>query len=1103
MKTPASAASVIGVEGRRLYIFVDDYASDGDKFAYTMNGEPVHVTHSAVHKHDIARGLNLIANGTFANCELPWRAGSGDGASVGLNLSPQWRLAGAGTAYLTTASGTPAQAEYLYGAENPLIPVIAGERYAFSGHFALHRCSATVNIDLLTSGQTLLDSQRHHIPRKRGGQSLEDYALVDFNVPVSEQGAYARIRFSIESCPAHESAGSPAYLFFTHIAFSAAGDAPIAWRPREIKPRQIAALSGRGAVLDVTFPRFAANGHAPPPTFDIIDRTTGRSIENAPITLPPAAELGFTVASFDGVTLGGTLTLASERLSIELVIDDVVAERRSFEAAAEHSRQSVSFRIPDRFLDGSPHVLELRDVASGSTLFVNAVTLKALVTSWEQTDDLGRLALPTELHPIARRRYRSLLAHVTAAAHDPAQCNTSQSVLGRCHDVLVQADVADADLSPLALPDHHVPDVSVIVATSDVTQIYRTIAALLLAYNDSSFDVVISTDDDPGKIERLRRLISGALFMTSPTKLSRAELLNRGAEAARGQFIALLDARAEPGACWIDELRATLSLFDGAGIAGAKLVKPNGRLLDAGGVLWSSGHRQTVGANGNAEHPQVNYTRPVDFVSDRALMMPVEIWRAIGGLSEDLFGTSLEDVDLALKVRDAGYKVLYAPQAVVTIWPEAGSPRTAKSPASHFKRRWSQALQQRPPETAPLRTAIDFGVKERVLFIDQQVPRADVDAGGYAAVQEMRLFQALGYKVTFLPLNLAYSEAYVTSLARMGVEVIYAPFAASVEDVLKERGDEFQVVYITRYHVARAVVPFVRRHNPQAKIVFNNADLHFLRELRSALALNDGELLRRSQLTRDMELEVMRQTDLTVSYSEVEHAVIMSHNLDQTRIAKAPWVVTPVEAPLPFGGRTDIGFLGSFGHRPNVDAMRFFVGEVLPLLRQSAPDLHLLVFGSQITPEVRALAGDHVIIKGHVDDLADAFGTLKVFVAPLTAGAGVKGKVLHAMANGLPTVLSPAAAEGIGAHAGIHYLAAQTPQEWVTAITKLAADATLWNAISRQSLDFVRQTYSFDRGVATLRAALEKIDIFPAERHDALCCRAATSRCAENSFFLQ
>jgi glycosyltransferase involved in cell wall biosynthesis len=201
--------------------------------------------------------------------------------------------------------------------------------------------------------------------------------------------------------------------------------------------------------------------------------------------------------------------------------------------------------------------------------------------------------------------------------------------------------------------------------------------------------------------------------------------------------------------------------------------------------------------------------------------------------------------------------------------------------------------------------------------------------------------------------------------------------------------------------------------------------------------------------------------------------------------------VTPAESSPPFAKRADIGFLGSFGHRPNVDAVKFFSLEVLPLLGRSAPDIRMLVFGSQIGEDVKSLGSDRLLIKGHIGNLADAFDSLRVFVAPLTAGAGLKGKVLNAMAHGLPTVLSPAAAEGIGAHAGIHYLSAQTPQEWVAAIARLNSDEALWNTISRQAREFVQENYSFDRGIATLRAALEKIDIFPAPNQEALCCRTA------------
>ena len=68
-------------------------------------------------------------------------------------------------------------------------------------------------------------------------------------------------------------------------------------------------------------------------------------------------------------------------------------------------------------------------------------------------------------------------------------------------------------------------------------------------------------------------------------------------------------------------------------------------------------------------------------------------------------------------------------------------------------------------------------------------------------MQEMRLLQELGCKITFTPHNMAHMGKYTAALQAQGVECLYAPFYADVGTVLKERGDEFDLIYITRYNV--------------------------------------------------------------------------------------------------------------------------------------------------------------------------------------------------------------------------------------------------------------------------------------------------------------
>jgi glycosyltransferase involved in cell wall biosynthesis len=942
---------------------------------------------------------------------------------------------------------------------------------------------------------TSLDEQ---IPRKLGGPTLDDYGRVDFSFATRSRCTRARIRLSIDEYLSNkDGAKGEAFLFFTHLSFALDGEGDVGGPFCALSADQVVALTRGAAVLDVTLPRVAAAIAGLAPTVEVIDTRTNMAAGGSPIRLPAAAELRFRSAGFDGVTLAGDVAGATGGEILELLIDDMVAGRQVLATTADGGTQQVKLRVKDALLNGCPHIVELREVGTGRTLFLSAEIVKSFVTPWEQLVDFSRSPLPFELHPNARRRYRSLAEHMQSlaaaqAADDGRRRAQTVHHAGQAYAVLMSLEAGQDPHVKLDVPAEKAPEVSIILCAPDCEAAYRSVAALGFAYNTTRSEIIVVVEGDAAGAARLRERVSGIGIVEAASD-GRAQACNKAAARAHGRYLALVNAPAEPAAFWLDELRLIFDLFDGVGLAGGKLVKANGRLQEAGGIVWASGNRQPVGANGNAEHPQANYVRQVDYVAAAATMIARDTWEAVGGLSEDFHDPQLATIDLAFKVRAGGRKVVYAPHAAVVAGQRDAGARPTTAPQeggrAAFKRKWADVYRTNPPEKRSVREAMDGGISGRILFIDQQVPRADVDAGSYAAIQEARLFQALGYKVALLPMNLTHLGVYTRALQRIGIEVLHAPFANSVEDVIKERGNEFDLVYITRFQVARAVLPFVRRHNPRAKVIFNNADLHFLRELRTALAQKDAEMLRRSRMTRDQELEAMRQVDLTISYNEVEHAVIQSHNLDQTRLAKAPWVVSAATAVAPFAERKNVAFVGSFGHRPNLDAVRYFVSDVMPRLRRSLPGVAFDIYGSQIGADVQALASADVLVKGHVDSLAEVYGTTRVFVAPLVAGAGLKGKVLAAMSYGVPSVLSPAAAEGIGGQAGVQYLAAQSPQDWVDAIAALYEDEKAWKKVSANALEFVRAHYSFERGLETLRRALETIDVYPPRQPRALWCR--------------
>jgi glycosyltransferase involved in cell wall biosynthesis len=233
--------------------------------------------------------------------------------------------------------------------------------------------------------------------------------------------------------------------------------------------------------------------------------------------------------------------------------------------------------------------------------------------------------------------------------------------------------------------------------------------------------------------------------------------------------------------------------------------------------------------------------------------------------------------------------------------------------------------------------------------------------------------------------------------------------------------------------------------------------------------------------TRDAELEVIRKVDVTLSYTDTEAAVILSHNLGRGRVMRSPWVVETKGSQAEFAARRDVAFLGGFGHPPNLDAVIFFIDEVMPQLRSALPHVRFMIYGAQIPDALRRKAAADVVFAGYVADVAEVYDSCRVFVAPLRSGAGIKGKVIGALAAGVPTVLSSVAAEGTGITHGREAFVAENAMEWVEAICVLYTDEARWTAMSDSAAELARIQYSFDSGRKRMRAILASVDVYTPE----------------------
>jgi glycosyltransferase involved in cell wall biosynthesis len=357
-----------------------------------------------------------------------------------------------------------------------------------------------------------------------------------------------------------------------------------------------------------------------------------------------------------------------------------------------------------------------------------------------------------------------------------------------------------------------------------------------------------------------------------------------------------------------------------------------------------------------------------------------------------------------------------------------------------------------------------------LLFIDWGLPRPDRDAGSVMVEALLRIFGELGYRVSFLPVNLEYQPEYTGPLEAAGVECIDNRRFKSVDAYLLAHAREVSIVFACRGPVAEPFIGGIRRLAPRARIVFDTVDLHYVRELRQAEIEGSADLKEKALASKAQELRAISRSDATAILS-ADELYAVREELPEAKLLYLPLIFDPIPgSQTDYAARADILFVGSFPHRPNVDAVLWFVREILPGIRERLPDLRFLAVGSAPPPEIAALgAVPGVQILGYVKDLDSLLGRVRLTVAPLRYGAGIKGKIGTSLSHGVPCVATPMAVEGMGLIHGRDCLVGEDPQSFADAVVELYSDRALWERLSAGGRDYVDEQLSI--GAARRRVA--------------------------------
>jgi O-antigen biosynthesis protein len=631
-----------------------------------------------------------------------------------------------------------------------------------------------------------------------------------------------------------------------------------------------------------------------------------------------------------------------------------------------------------------------------------------------------------------------------------------------------QRPLRNADLASVRLPTSDRPLVSVIIPCFGKPWLTLQCLKSIARFPPTAPFEVIVVDDASGDagVQILSR-VAGLRLEINATNLGFLKSCNRIAELAKGDYLFFLNNDTLVCERWLEPLLAVFDRFPDAGLAGSKLLFPDGTLQEAGGIVWDDGSAWNYGRSDDPDKPEYNYVREADYISGCAILIPHSLWERLGGFDESFAPAYCEDSDIAFRVRAAGRKVYYCPFSAVVHLEGLTQGKDAKSGIKAYQientkklyDRWRETLSKEnfPPGFEIMRARDRSKDRKTALVVDHYIPQPDQDAGSRTMLAIIECLQYAGYVVKFWPDNLAYDAEYTKSLQSGGVEIFYGS-GVSLDDWIEQNGHAISLALLSRPAVAARYIGPLRKHS-KAAVVYYGHDLHFQRMGMEAQRTGDPRVAIDAALMEQIEKSVWRRADVVLYPSPDETAIASS------AAARAATIVPYAYEEFGDGREPatnhEILFVAGFGHPPNVDAAVWLANDVMKLVWAQIPDATLSLVGANPSQAVRALATAQVEVRGRVseDELRARYARARIAMVPLRTGAGVKSKVVEALREGLPLVTTTVGAQGlpgIEACVGI----ADEARGLAHAAVKLLLDDALWRQVSRLQVEYARAHFS-------------------------------------------
>jgi O-antigen biosynthesis protein len=634
------------------------------------------------------------------------------------------------------------------------------------------------------------------------------------------------------------------------------------------------------------------------------------------------------------------------------------------------------------------------------------------------------------------------------------------------------------------------PSVSVIAVLHDEFPQALMMLSALRAHYPGDIELVLIDSGSVDEAGQIGRYVRGARVMRFDSDIGLVRARNAALNCATADAVLFLSNEVELAPGTIAAALHRLASDARIGVVGGKVIRANGKLQEAGRIIWRDGFSVGYLESGSPLAPEANFVRDVDFCASEFLLVRAALLRQLEGFDDALEPGGYDDADLCVRIAEAGQRVVYDPAVVIyhhgaarlgaAAGTAAGAVAAVDQAHQAFFRKHINHLRFRYIADSRVQVfARSTDTGKRVLFIDDTIPLRMIGSGFVRSNDILHVMASLGYRVTVFPVN----------SSRFGLASIYADMPDTVEvmhdrgfdgltDFLTARQGYYDAIWIARTHNLDRIRPILERMTSGSgrppRIVLDTEAIVSMRDAARATLLGEIAVDVDAAIMQEFANAHFCQSIIAVNPDEAQKL----RDLGFSDVAVIGHLREPRPTPRGFAERAGLLFVGAM-HRvdsPNYDALVWFVREVLPLVEQKLGwETRLTVAGytdAQVSLE-QFREHPRITLRGAVPDIDALYDWHRIFVAPTRYAAGVPYKVHEAASHGIPVVATELLRQQLGWVSGRDLLSVDVGDAaaFAQAIVSLYRDADLWQTLRDNALERVR----VENGRAPYEAAIQGV----------------------------